>query len=440
MAGAKILIVDDDAHLLEALRELLASAGYEVTSAASAEEALDRCRADTFHVVLCDLHLPGRNGISLIKALREACPSTATVLITAHGTVRAAVTAVKRGAVEYMAKPIKPKRLLALCASLTASPPEFLPNQLLAGERAPARSLAGLQARSQAMLAVFERARVAAAADGPVLLLGEVGSGRERVARAIHARSSRASRPFVAIERPAGVEELCGAERQPGGERQSGRLDEAEGGTLFIAELGDLHGDAQAALLRLLASGRVGRAGARRERAVDVRVVAATAHDPESMVREGRLLGELCYRLSVLTVRVPPLRERPDDVPVLATELLVEAARRHGRAVTMIPAETQRLLAAWSWPGNVSELASVIEEAVIVARGEALEPSLLPPRLHREPAGAEIKIAIGTPMENIEREVILRTLEANQGNKTATAGVLGISRRSIYNKLASYGQ
>ncbi len=444
MARAKILIVDDDRHLLEALEQLLAGDGYEVTTAGSAEEALDRCRADTFHLALCDLHLPGRNGISLIKALRQACPSTVTVLVTGQATVRAAITALKRGAAEYVQKPIKPKRLLALCASLTARLPEYLPNHLLVGERAPTATFEGMQARSQAMLEVFERARIAAAADGPVLVLGESGSGRERVARALHARSPRAGGPFVAVAAatldPAlAAGELFGRERQGGAERTDGRLAEAAGGTLYVDELSALDEAAQAALLRHLVAGRSARIGGRRERAIDARVVVSSTGDPAALVRDGRLRADLCDRLTVMTVRLPPLRERIEDVPVLAAALLAEAGRRHGRTVSVIPVETERLLAAWSWPGNVRELASVMEQGVLLATGPALDPSLLPPCMRVEQAAPLIKIAIGTPMESVEREVILRTLEANQGNKTATAGVLGISRRSIYNKLASYG-
>ena len=447
MKRAKILVVDDDTHLVEALSQLLAGDDYEVTCASSAEAAIECCRADTFHLVLCDLNLPGRNGLTLIKTLHEVCPSTVTVLITGHGTVRVAIAAVKRGAVEYLQKPIKPRRLLALCASLTLEAPEFLPNDLLVGDRAQAVSFEGMQARSQAMRGVFDRLRIAAGADATVLVTGESGTGKELAARAIHRRSARSGRPFVIAPVSALTRERIGVALfgdQRGVASHAGRapglIEEAEGGTLFIDEASALDEQAQIGLLRLLETKRFSCQTSQRERSADVRVVAASSRDLPAAVKAGELRADLYYRLGAFAIQLPPLRERREDVSVLAAELLVELGRAHGRPVAALLAETQRLLAAWAWPGNVRELRNVIEQAVLLGRGPTLGPALLPPEIRREAAGAElIKIAIGTPMENIEKEVILRTLEANRGNKTATAGVLGISRRSIYNKLATYG-
>jgi DNA-binding NtrC family response regulator len=443
-----VLIVDDDAHFTRALAELLGNHGYQVTTALSAEEALDRCRATTFHLVLCDLQLPGRNGISLLKTLREACPSTATVLITGHGSIRSAVTALKRGAVEYVTKPVKPKRLLALCAALTADPPAFLPNSLLAGERAQVVSFDGMHARSRVMQDVFEHIRLAAQSDTTVLVVGESGTGKELVARSIHARSSRHDRPFIPLHTGAIPTELIASElfgHEKGAftgatDKKPGKFELAEGGTLFLDEISTMDERTQVNLLRVLESFRYTRIGGRRERTADVRIVAASNRDLEAMVRAGQLREDLFYRLNIFTVHLPPLRERSEDVPILADALLREFCGRYGKEISSIPAETQRLLSAYSWPGNVRELRNVMEQAVLLARGNTLDPLLLPQMLHREPPRTElIKIPIGSTMGSIEKEVILRTLEANQGNKTATAGVLGISRRSIYNKLATYG-
>ncbi len=448
MPDAKVLIVDDDTHLLQALAELLASRGYRVTTATSAEEALDHCRQESFHLVLCDLQLPGRNGISLIKALHESCPSTATVLITGHGSIRSAVTALKRGAVEYMTKPIKPKRLLALCAALTADLPPFLPNALLAAERAPQVAFDGMHARSRVMQDVFERIRLAAAADTTVLIVGESGTGKELVARSIHGRSARHDGPFIPVHTGAIPQELIASElfgHEKGAftgatDKSPGKFELAENGTLFLDEISTMDERTQVNLLRVLETFRYSRVGGRKERTANVRVVAASNRDLEAMVHGGQFREDLYYRLNILTIRLPPLRERGEDIPVLAAELLREFATKYGKPVANIPAETQRLLTAYTWPGNVRELRNVMEQAVLLARGATLDPVLLPQMLHRDPPRAEVlKIPIGTPMGSIEKEVILRTLEANQGNKTATAGVLGISRRSIYNKLATYG-
>ncbi|HZS38945.1 MAG TPA: sigma-54 dependent transcriptional regulator [Polyangia bacterium] len=448
MGQIKILVVDDDVNLVQALVELLAQAGYQAASATSAEEALERCREETYHLVLTDLQLPARNGIALIKQLHETCPDTKTVLITAHGSIRSAVTALKRGAVEYMTKPLKPRRLLALIAALVADAPPYLSNKLLAGNKLEAVSFEGMHARSRAMQDVFERVRLAGQSDTTVLIVGESGTGKELVARAIHQRSSVAAGPFVPVHTGAIPQELIASElfgHEKGAftgavEKKPGRFELAEGGTLFLDEISTMDERTQVNLLRVLESFQYTRVGGKKEERANVRVVAASNRDLEAMVQAGELRQDLYYRLAIFTIKIPPLRERTEDIPLLAAELLREFATKYGKPVTTLPAETQRLLQAYPWPGNVRELRNVIEQAVLLARAADLSPLLLPQMLHRAPSRAEvIKIAIGTAMDAVEREVILRTLEANDGNKTATAEVLGISRRSIYNKLALYG-
>jgi DNA-binding NtrC family response regulator len=444
----RILVVDDDQHLNESLVELFASEGFATDGALSAEEALARCRGQTYHLVLCDLQLPGRNGLSLIRILRDACPATQMILITGHGTIRAAVTALKRGAVEFMLKPVRPKRLLAVVRALLADPPAYLPNRLLADEQDEIQSFDGIQARSRAMRAVFERIRLAAGADTPVLVLGESGTGKELVARSIHQRSGRAGGPFVAVH--AGglphehlAHELFGYEKGAFAgavERKPGRFELAAGGTIFLDEISTLDERSQLRLLRVLDTLHLARLGGEHEHPVDTRVVAASNQDLQALVVCGRFREDLLQRLGVLTVRLPTLRERPEDIAVLASEFVREFASKYGKAPATIPAATERLLREYRWPGNVRELRNVIEQAVLLARGSALEPQLLPQMLHREPPREEvIRITVGTPMTHVEKEVILRTLAAHGGNKTATACALGISRRSIYNKLAEYG-
>jgi len=416
--ATRILVVDDDVHLGRALHELLTQAGYETTVAHSAEEALDRLREQTFHLVLTDLQLPGRNGISLIKTISEACPETKCVLITAHGSTRTAVTALKRGAVEYVQKPIKPRRLLAMLAAFSQNVPAYLTNRLLAGERREATTFDGMHARSAPMRDVFERVKAVAGATSPVLVLGESGTGKSLVARSIHQRSPQGAGLFVSVS---------AAEASAMGREQ---LDELDGGALFIDEVSALDEKGQERLLDLVSDER-------RDRPT-VRVVVATSKELSQL--KTALRNDLFFRLAATTITVPPLRDRTEDIPLLAAEFLRELAERYGKPVHSIPAETQRLLSGYSWPGNVRELRNVIEQAVLLSRMSELDPVLLPQMLHRGPGRQEVlKIPIGTAMDQIEREVILRTLEANDGNKTATAEVLGISRRSIYNKLAIYG-
>jgi DNA-binding NtrC family response regulator len=446
--ATKILIVDDDERLASALEQLLQVEGYEAATALSAEQALERLRGDSYHLVLSDLQLPGRNGISLIKTLHEACPDTKAVLITGHGSVRTAVTALKRGAVEYMAKPIKPRRLLALIRALVADPPAYLTNRLLANDRLEVQAFDGMHARSRAMSEVFEKIRVAAAADTTVLIVGESGTGKELVARSIHQRSAQANGPFVPVHTGAIPQELIASElfgHEKGAftgavDKQPGKFELAESGTLFLDEISTMDERTQVNLLRVLENFRYARVGGGKERDAHVRVLAASNRDLQAMVQEGRFREDLYYRLNILTIKLPPLRERPEDIPVLAGEYVREFAAKYGKPAASIPAETQRLLCQYAWPGNVRELRNLIEQMVLMARGPELESSLLPQMLHQGPLLKDvIKIAIGTAMDDVEREVILRTLAANAGNKTATAEVLGISRRSIYNKLALYG-
>jgi len=268
------------------------------------------------------------------------------------------------------------------------------------------------------------------------------------VARSIHQRSQVANGPFVAVHTGAIPQDLIASElfgHEKGAftgavDKKPGKFELAEGGTLFLDEISTMDERTQINLLRVLETHAYTRVGGKKERDAKVRVLAASNRDLEAMVKAGQFREDLYYRLNIFAVKLPPLRERSEDIPVIAGEYVREFAQKYGKAVASIPAETQRLLVNYNWPGNVRELRNVIEQAVLLARGADLEPQLLPQMLHRGPLREDvIKIPIGTAMDDIEREVILRTLAANAGNKTATAEVLGISRRSIYNKLALYG-
>jgi transcriptional regulator with PAS, ATPase and Fis domain len=279
--------------------------------------------------------------------------------------------------------------------------------------------------------------------------MGESGTGKELVAKSIHGRSARNQGPFVPVHTGAIPQELIASElfgHEKGSftgaiEKTPGKFELAEGGTIFLDEVSTMDERTQVGLLRVLESFRFTRVGGRKEREANVRVVAASNRDLSAMVTTGVFREDLYYRINIFTIKLPPLRERPEDIAIIAQDFLAEFAQKYHKPVATIPAETERLLVGYHWPGNVRELRNVIEQAVLLARGNDLAPSLLPQMMHRDPVPAEVlRIPIGTSMDEIEREVILRTLEANKGNKTATAEVLGISRRSIYNKLALYEQ
>jgi two-component system NtrC family response regulator/two-component system response regulator HydG/two-component system response regulator AtoC len=444
----KILVVDDEPDTASGLADILREDGYHVDVVGSAEEALERFRADTFHLLLTDLLLPGKSGVELTKIVHDAAPATAVVLITGHATVKTAVSALKRGASDYIRKPVNPKKLRERVQGLLAGRPDYLPNKLLALGRSGEVAFEGMLARSRVMHNVFEKIKLAAHSEATVLITGESGTGKELVARAIHVRSNRASGPFIAVHTGAIPRELIASElfgHERGSftgavDRKEGKFELAETGTIFLDEISTMDERTQINLLRVLESFSYMRIGGKKERQADVRVVAATNRDLFKMAEEGAFREDLYYRLNILQINLPPLRERREDVALLANEFMHGFAAHYRKLVRLIPPEAQRLLEGYHWPGNVRELRNVIEQAVLLARGEALEPELLPQMIYRAgPPEESIRIPIGSTMREAERELILRTLEARKGNKKTTAQVLGISRRSLYNKLAEYG-
>jgi DNA-binding NtrC family response regulator len=444
----RVLVVDDQPDEAEALALLLREEGLAVDTAFDAEAAIERFRVETYHLLITDLLLPGKSGVELTRAIHEASPATAIILVTGHATVKTAVSALKRGASDYLRKPVTPKKLKERVAALLEARPGYLPNKLLATGRSGEVNFGGMIARSRVMHNVFEKVKVAAQSEATVLITGESGTGKELVARAVHDLSRRKDGPFIAVHtgalpRDLIASELFGHERGAftgATERKEGKFELADGGTLFLDEMSTMDERTQVNLLRVLESFSYMRIGGKRERTADVRVVAATNRDLLKMVDEGTFREDLFYRLNIVQINLPPIRERREDVAVLASEFLEHFGRVYKKSVEVVPPETQRLLENYHWPGNVRELRNVIEQAVLLARGTTLDPELLPQMIYRAgPAEEVIRIPLGSTMRDAEREIILRTLASREGNKKVTAEVLGISRRSLYNKLAGYG-
>jgi two-component system response regulator AtoC len=380
--------------------------------------------------------------------IHEAAPATAVVLITGHATVKTAVSALKRGASDYIRKPVNPKKLRERVQNLLDGRPDYLPNKLLLQGRSGEVAFEGMLARSRVMHNVFEKIKLAAQSEATVLITGESGTGKELVARAIHQRSKRAAGPFVAVHTGALPRELIASElfgHERGSftgavDRKEGKFELAESGTIFLDEISTMDERTQINLLRVLESFSYMRIGGKKERHADVRVVAATNRELLKMAEEGAFREDLYYRLNILQITLPPLRERREDVALLASEFVQTFAQQYKKPLSIIQPETQRLLEGYHWPGNVRELRNVIEQAVLLARGNTLDPELLPQMIYRAgPSEDVIRIPLGSTMREAEKELILRTLEARKGNKKITAEVLGISRRSLYNKLAEYG-
>jgi DNA-binding NtrC family response regulator len=447
LAGKRILVVDDEPDAAETMGAILREDGYQVDVVANAEEALDRFGVESYHLLLTDLFLPGKSGVDLTREVHDKCPATAIVLITGHATVKTAVAALKRGASDYIRKPVNPVKLRERIAKLIETRPEYLPNKFRFGKSSE-QNFEGMFARSRVMHNVFEKIRLASASDATVLVTGESGTGKELVARAIHHLSERRAGPFIAVHtgaipRDLIASELFGHERGSftgATDRKEGKFELADTGTVFLDEISTMDERTQINLLRVLETFAFTRIGGKKEKQVNVRVVAATNKDLLEMVQANIFREDLYYRLNILNIYLPPLRERNEDIPLLAAKFLEHFATQYKKPVEVIPAETQRLLEGYHWPGNVRELRNIMEQAVLLARGRSLDPELLPQMIHKAgPIEETIRIPLGSTMKEAEKEIILRTLEAQNGNKKITAEVLGISRRSLYNKLAEYG-
>jgi DNA-binding NtrC family response regulator len=424
---ARILVADDDPSFRALLRDILEGEGHGVVEACDGEEALRFARREPFALVLTDRRMPARDGIALLKALRDELPAPPPVVVlTGFGTIPEAVEAVHLGAADYLTKPLEsPRALLAVVDRLLA--PEAPEEEIVTGDAA-----------LREVLALVDRV---APTDVPVLVAGESGTGKELVARRIHARSARAAGPFVAVNAAALPEslaesELFGHERGAftGADRaRAGRFEEAHGGTLFLDEIGELAPALQAKLLRVLEDGRVRRLGSERDVAVDVRLVAATNRDLSHEVETGGFRRDLYFRLAVVPVALPPLRERPGDVALLARHFAARLAARHRVPAPEITPEALEALSARDWPGNVRELRNALERAVVVRGGLAIRAEDV------RPAAASAAPALTLDEDTRAREAALEALRLSGGNRDAAARKLGISVRTLYYRLRRWG-
>ena len=440
-----ILVVDDEPNVRKVLGAMLEQAGYLTTRAATGDEALGLVRAQDPDLVITDLKMPGMDGLDLLRRLKEGFPEIPVILLTAHGTVEAAVEAMKQGALDFLAKPFDKTRVLEIVAKglgqAERARTEF--QGPLAGG-APC-GIVGQTPGIEAVRRLIERV---APSPSTVLITGETGTGKELVAEALHRLSPRAPAPFIKINCGALPEalveaELFGHERDAftgAGQAWPGRFELAHGGTLFLDEIGELPPAVQVKLLRVLQDGMVDRIGASQPRQVDVRLLAATHRDLQAEVERGRFRQDLLFRIRVIEIPVPPMRERLDDLPLLVEFFLDKQARRLGTARTPIGAEALSALRARTWPGNVRELENAVERAILLARGPALgseDFGLEATAGAAAPAG--LKTASRQAAATAERRLIRAALEATGGNVTRAASRLGLSRRGLQLKLKDLG-
>ncbi len=443
----RILVVDDDPDVLEVLADRLRGLGLQVSTAPSGPAALQLVREEAPGVVLLDLQLPGMDGLAVLEAIRREDPEAAVVMLTAHGTVPRAVEAMKKGAYDFLTKPFDPRHLEIVVAKALERQSLREENRLLASELSDRYGT--LIAESAGMAAVLEVARRVAPTPSTVLLLGESGTGKEVLARAIHRWSLRAGRPFVVVNCVALSEELLESElfgHEKGAftgahQQKRGRLELAHGGTVFLDEIGDIKPALQAKLLRVLQDQTFERVGGTRPLRVDLRFIAATNRDLSQAVAEGHFRQDLFYRLNVITITLPPLRERREDIPPLVAHFLAKYRAEIKKDVEGITPEALGCLSRYGWPGNVRELENAIERAVVLAPGPWITPADLPEAV-REPAPAlvgEGPRSFHAAVEEFKRGLIESTLRKTNGNRTRAAARLGLQRTYLARLIRDLG-
>ena len=438
-----VLVVDDDLANLRSLVKILQREGLGVTGVGGGKEAMAVLRKERVSVLLTDLMMPGIDGMELLKLARVTSPSTAVVMMTAYGTVETAVAAMKEGAYDFVTKPLRKADVVRAVNRAHERATLHFENASLRAELEKAGRSRDIIGGSAVMREAVELLERVAPARTTVLLTGESGTGKEVFARALHRLSGRAG-PFVAVNCAAIPDQLLESElfgHEKGAftgavSKRDGKFQLARGGTLLLDEIGDLPLPLQAKLLRVLQEGEVERLGAGLPEPVDVRLVAATNRDLEQEIEQGRFRRDLYYRLHVVAIELPPLRERSGDIPRLANHFVQRFAAVNSKDVRAIDKDALAALAAWAWPGNVRELENVIERAVVLCRDTSIALADLPERIASAEGGSRVlHIPVGTPLEEMERLAIAETLKLTSGDKRKTARLLGIAVRTIYRKL-----
>ena len=440
-ADRVVLVVDDEDMGREGLEMALGGQGYRIVTARDGVEALEHLRAEAVDLVLTDLKMPRMGGMELLAAIRDEIGPIPVLVITAYASVETAVEAMRLGAVDYVSKPFTLADVRMKVQRAIEAADRDRENRWLRGELARLQQPGNIIGRSKAMKEILSLIAQVAPSRTNVLVTGESGTGKELIARALHFSSPWAERPFVSLNcgalPPDLLEnELFGHERGAftgAEERKPGLFEVVEGGTLFLDEIGDLPLPLQVKLLRAVQERRIRRLGGTEELDVDFRLVTATNRDLSALIEAGDFREDLYYRLNVLTIALPPLRERRDDVPILAGHFLGHFARREGKELDGFNEAALSVLESYDWPGNVRELENVVERAVILARSRKITTTALPPSLLRRKRIEELPT-----LEEIERQHILEVLERTGGNRSQAARILGLDRSSLWRKLKIY--
>ena len=443
-----VVVADDEESARISLGQILREDGYQVSLAADGEEALRLVAAEQPDVLLTDLKMPGMDGQELLSRVRQGYPEVAVVIMTAHGTIRSAVEALRQGAEDYLTKPVDVEEVEYLLDQVLKRRKLISETRLLRERLDEKYRFENIIGHSPEMLEVFRLVEQVAPTQASVLITGESGTGKELIAQAIHQRSQRREAPFIKVSCAALPEtllesELFGHERGSftgALARRAGRFEIAAGGTVFLDEVGDIPLGMQVKLLRFLQDHQFERVGGNQTLTVDVRVITATHRDLQAFIKEGKFREDLYYRLNVIEIPLPPLRSKLQDIPLLTDFFLKKYSAANGKEIKAVSDEVLSALMAYAWPGNVRELEHALERAVILSRGDEMDLSLFPtlPRTAQPSRMAKKPVSPGATMEEIEREAILRTLESVGGSTSRAAAVLKISPRTIQYKLKEY--
>ncbi len=453
MDWEKVLIVEDEEHERSGLAELISAWGYTTETAPDGAQGLEKINSWGPGIVVSDLRMPGMTGMELLQRVAQSSHQVSFILLTAQGSVDAAVAAMKLGAYDFIEKPVNPTRLRTILQNATRQ--RGTDRELEATRRLLRDSgrLGSLEGSSRKMQEIFHLIELVAPSTASVLITGESGTGKELVARTIHELSPRKNKPFVAINCAAIPETLIESEifgHEKGAftgalERRIGCFELAESGSMLLDEIGEMPVATQAKLLRVLEDRKLRRLGSKSETTVDVRVLAATNKVPEEAVARGQLRTDLYYRLNVFNIHMPPLRDHKEDIRELTDSLIQQMNAKHQRNVRAVSDAVMHLFEAFAWPGNVRELRNTLERAVIVCDSTVIEPRHLPPAFGIAPIrfpfsdANGIRLGVGTTVDEAERQLIIKTLESTHNNKTRAAEILGISLKTLHNKLKEYG-
>ncbi|MBU0934971.1 MAG: sigma-54 dependent transcriptional regulator [Spirochaetes bacterium] len=443
----RILIADDERNIREGLGEYFRMEGYETILAADGSEAIAYADQGDIDLVISDLKMGQTGGMDVLKHISSRYPSIPVIMLTGHGTVEDAVSAMRDGAYDFITKPVNMEHLLLLTKRALDRKVLAQRNQELLQEIESNKKISSIIGRSPAIKQIFELLKKVAPTKANVLITGESGVGKELVADALHNLSNRSDKPFIKVHCAALAEsllesELFGHEKGSftgAAGRKKGRFELANEGTLFLDEIGEINPSVQIKILRVLQERRYERVGGEQTLETDVRIIAATNRDLKEEINKGSFREDLYYRLNVVNIHVPPLRERKEDIAILANAFLQEFARENSKTIEGLEAKAKASLYAYAWPGNIRELRNCMESAVVLSSNNIITLEDLPPNVRGAGDSSSIKLPLGISMNEAEKILIAETLAANSGNKSRTAEILGIGRKTLYQKILDYG-